>query len=77
MFSFFDVLLLCIVVKTLWAKILSVTFIFAGLEAALIITNFDFSSISSTTIVTLLISIIYTAILIPVFCYVCNLIIIQ
>jgi hypothetical protein len=76
MFSFFDVLLLCIVVKSLWAKILSVFLIFAGLEVALIITNFDFNYMSSTTIIALLISIIYTAILIPVFCYVCNLIII-
>ena len=74
MFCFFDTLLLAIVVKSVWIKALAVIIIFGGLECALVITNFRFELLDKTTIAALCISIIYTAILIPVFYQVCNLI---
>ncbi len=74
MFCLFDTLLLAIIVKSVWIKAFAVFVIFGGLECALIITNFTFEKMDKTTIAALCISIIYTAILIPVFYQVCNLI---
>jgi len=76
MFCFFDVMLLCIIVKSLWGKILSVLCIFGGLEGTLIMTHFEFYGMVNATKTALSISVVYTIILIPSFCYVCNLIMI-
>ena len=74
MFCFFDSLLIAIIVKSVWIKTLAIFVIFGGLECTLIVTNFNFEMVNKTTIAALCISIIYTAILIPVFCQICNLI---
>lgn len=74
MFCFFDTLLLAIIVKNVWIKAFAVLFIFGGLECALVITNFDLKFMGKTTLAALSISIVYAAILIPLFCQVCNLI---